>query len=490
MQETLRLLPSLNALLERRPVKTLLKQWRRDVVLNLARRVLDDEREFLRRGKGWSSRYGTKEPDREVLLVHCEARLADRLEALRVPKLDRVLNATGVILHTNLGRARLAAHVADEVRRVAVDPCALEIDIAQNRRGSRNARVSEWLALLTGADAGVPVNNGAAALWLAVRALTTRGRKMIVSRGEQVAIGGSFRMPELMATTGAKVVEVGTTNKTSAKDYEQVVGEGDVVLKVHPSNYRIEGFHEEASLADLARVCRSHGAHLVFDAGSGSLYDYAQFGLSGEETVRESLEAGADLVTFSGDKLLGGPQAGLAVGRGELVQRMAKHPLMRALRLDKMALMALELTLATYAEAPGRAKPRLPLFDALDVSAAELHRRARALAGRLAPHAPDGWRITAARSQASIGGGSFAQHPVSSAMVELRARDAREADTFHRVLRRGRPAILARIDADRVELDLRAVRADELDELGAGVEAALRDPDVARPELLERGDRS
>jgi len=488
MSELLRHLPSVDLLLQRPAVQDLLRAWRRDVVVNLARRVVSQEREVLRKGKGLKARFGTATPDRDRLVEHCESTLAARLEALRTPKLRRVINATGVLLHTNLGRARLADRVADEVRRVASQPCALEIDIAQNRRGSRNARVGEWLHLLTGADSGIAVNNGAAALWLAVRALATRGRRMVVSRGEQVAIGGSFRMPELMNTTGAKVVEVGTTNKTSAKDYAQVVGEGDLVLKVHPSNYRIEGFHEEASLSDLAAVCRDAGAHLVFDAGSGSLYDYGDFGLSGEDTVNVSLEAGADLVTFSGDKLLGGPQAGLVVGRKELVDRLARHPLMRALRLDKMALVALETTLSVYAEAPERARPQLPLFDALSLSVEELHRRADVLVERWAPRTPDGWRFAATASSASVGGGSFAQHPVDSAQVECHAPSPTAAERFHRRLRRVEPAILARIDGARLSFDLRAVREEELEDLAAGVEEALAATDGAREQALERSD--
>lgn len=487
MQELLRQLPSVDVLLQHPGMVDLLGAWRRDVVLHLARTVLDDERAALRKGKGLKARYGTAEPTRDDLLAHCAHAVSDRLEALRTPKLRRVINATGVLLHTNLGRARLAARVADEVRRVASQPCALEIDIAQNRRGSRNVRVSEWLQLLTGAEAGLAVNNGAAALWLAVRACATRGRSMIVSRGEQVAIGGSFRMPELMHTTGAKIVEVGTTNKTSAKDYAAVAGEGDLILKVHPSNYRIEGFAEEASLADLAAVCREKGAHLIFDAGSGSLYDYGEFGLSGEDTVRASLEAGADLVTFSGDKLLGGPQAGLVVGRADLVQRLGRHPLMRALRLDKMALVALETTLAAYAEAPERAKPRLPLFDALTVSAAELRLRADALAERWAPRTPEGWRIAATPSSASVGGGSFAQHPVDSAQVECHASSPAAAERFHRRLRNVEPAILARIDGATVSFDLRAVREEELEELAAGVASALDAKDGAGERAHEPG---
>lgn len=469
MQELLRHLPSINAVLARREVKVWLARWRREVVLALVREAIEAERVVLPDAGARRARYGTEAPGRVAVLDRCVAGTLERIEELRRPKLQRVINATGVLLHTNLGRARLADHVADEVRRVASQPCALEIDIRSGRRGSRNARVGRWLALLTGAEAGLAVNNGAAALWLSVRALAGRGRRLVVSRGEQVAIGGSFRMPELVATTGAKVHEIGTTNRTSRKDYAKIVGEGDVVLKVHPSNYRIEGFTESVALDVLAELCHQRGAHLIFDAGSGSLYNYGQFGLSGELTVSEARQAGADLVTFSGDKLLGGPQAGLVVGRAELVARLGEHPLMRALRLDKMALVALETTLAAYAEAPGRSKPRLPLFDALATPATELRRRAQALADRLAPHVPGGWEIAVRRSTASVGGGSFAQHPVRSQQVELRGTVTQAAD-LHRALRRGEPAVLARIDGDVVGLDLLALRDDELDELGAAVE--------------------
>ena len=493
LRERMRRLPSVDTLLGRRAVKSWLRRWRREVVVALVREVLDAEREALRGSGGrrgrLRARYGVEDPDRDHLLRHCEKVLIERIEELRRPRLERVLNATGVLLHTNLGRARLADHVADEVRRVASSPCALEVDLRTGSRGSRAGRVGRWLSLLTGAEAGAATNNGAAALWIAVRANVRRGRHLLVSRGEQVAIGGSFRMPELVATTGARVREVGTTNRTTVDDYARVLEAGDVVLKVHPSNYRIEGFAEEAALGDLAALCRERGAHLIFDAGSGSLYNYGEFGLSGEATVRESLEAGADLVTFSGDKLLGGPQAGLVVGREELVRRVGRHPLMRALRLDKMALVALETTLAAYAEAPDRSKPRLPLFDALGTSAAELRRRARTLAERLAPHVPEGWEIADARSTAAVGGGSFAQHPVPSHEVRIRAASNAAAERFHRDLRRGRPAVLARIDDDVVSLDMRALRVEELNELGEAVERALGSSDgraPADPEL-QRG---
>lgn len=473
MTELLRSLPSLSALLERPLFEGLLAHWRRDVALAVAREVLEDERAFLRRGKGLKARYGHDAADREAITRHCEVELQSRLEALLEPRLHVVINATGVLLHTNLGRARLAESVADEVRRIATEPVALEVDLRSGQRGSRNARVGRWLSLLTGAEAGLATNNGAAALWLAVRALSKRGRSVLVSRGEQVAIGGSFRMPELMRTTGAKMVEVGTTNKTSVDDYAAELVEGDVVLKVHPSNYRIEGFCEEASLADLAQLCRERGAVLLFDAGSGSLYDFREFGLQGEDTITETLRAGVDVVTFSGDKLLGGPQAGLVVGREDLVRRMGRHPLMRALRCDKLILGALELTLATYARTAGDSKPALPLFESLEVPVSELQRRAERLASKLAPHMPSGWSVKAQASSAVVGGGSFAEHPVPSAEVLLAASDARAAASLHRDLRQGRPCVLARIDNERIAFDLRSMTKAELEVVGARVTAAL-----------------
>jgi L-seryl-tRNA(Ser) seleniumtransferase len=473
MSDLLRRLPPLNALLDRRSVRSAARGLQRKVLVALAREVLEEERAFLRAGRALTARYGSSTPDRRILLDHCERALLGQLETLLRPQLRRVINATGVLLHTNLGRARLSQRATAEVARVASQPVALEVDLESGRRGSRNARIDRWLRLLTGAGAGLAVNNGAAALWLCVHGLARHRGRVLISRGEQVAIGGSFRMPELMRTTRARLVEVGTTNRTSADDYARELGEGDLVVKVHPSNYRIEGFHEEAPLEELAALCREHGASLIFDAGSGSLYNFRKFGLEGEMPVEEALEAGADLITFSGDKLLGGPQAGLIVGREELVRRLARHPLQRALRCDKMVLAALETTLATYAETPGRTRPDLPLFDALGISVAELGRRARALAERLAPRLPAGWSVKVVRSTAAVGGGSFAEHAVSSVAVELVGPDGAQAEGLHRALRRGEPAVLTRVSTGRVAMDLRSLSEDEIDVVVERVGAVL-----------------
>jgi L-seryl-tRNA(Ser) seleniumtransferase len=470
MSEALRKLPSLNRLLERRAVRGLLRTWSRQVVRGVAREVLDDQRDRIR--------LADAAPVEATLLRQCESELLARLDELARPQLRRVINATGVLLHTNLGRARIATAASAELARVASEPVELEVDLRSNRRGGRSGGVEKWLSRLTGAEASAVVNNGAAALWLAVRSCARPGRLVIVSRGEQVAIGGSFRMPELMRTTGAKMVEVGTTNRSSVADYAAVAGEGDVVLKVHPSNYRIEGFHEEAGLTDLARMCRERGAVLVFDAGSGSLYNFSRFGLSGEPPLAELVSAGPDLVTCSADKLLGGPQGGLIIGRAEFVDLCRRHPLMRALRLDKTILGALESTLLCYARTPTGALPDLPLFDALSVSVTELRRRARVLADRCAPpitaRSGSGWSVAVVRSSAAMGAGSFANDGLKSIALEISAPDRAKAGALHRALRTERPAVLARIDDERVTLDLRAVVAGEIDELGSVLARALK----------------
>jgi L-seryl-tRNA(Ser) seleniumtransferase len=454
MSQSARKLPPLHSVLDRRAVRSLLRRLRRDVVLGLGREALDAERSFLLKGKGFTGRYGAAAPSRDQILRVVEARLVESAEQLLRPRQRTVLNATGVLLHTNLGRAVLSDQAAAELARVASSPVAVEVDLATGRRDSRHARIERWLQLLTGAEAGLAVNNGAAALWLAVEALGRR-RRVVISRGELVAIGGSFRMPELLRSTAAKIVEVGTTNKTSAKDYDREVREGDVVLKVHPSNYRIEGFTESAPLRDLGEICDRKGASLVFDAGSGSLYNFAKFRLSGEETVRASLKAGAHVVTFSGDKLLGGPQAGLLVGDRARISRMAKHPLQRALRCDKLTLGALEATLIAYAATEG--VPSLPLFDRLGESVASLRKRGRKICEQLEPQLGPGASCVVRAARTAIGGGSFAGEDVASVELALKVDGERAAKRLHGQLRSGDPAILARIDGESLCFDLRTL---------------------------------
>lgn len=466
MPHALRAIPPLNDLLARRALRGLQRRLRRDVVVALLREALDREREFLRAGKGLEARYGAAQPDRARLVRYIEREVLAAAEALVAPKLRTVINATGVLLHTNLGRARLADAVVDEMARVAGEPVPLEIDLETGDRGQRADRVVRWLRLLTGAEDAVVVNNGAAALWFAVHALARR-RRAIISRGEMVAIGGSFRMPELMATSGARIVEVGTTNRTAVRDYARELREGDVIVKVHPSNYRVEGFTEEADLEELAKLCTERGARLVFDAGSGSLYDFGGFGLHGEDPVSRNLRTGAHLVTFSGDKLLGGPQAGILVGKRETVTRLARHPMMRALRCDKLILSALEATLRLYAQ--GRER-ELPLLAALSLPQATVRKRAVGVCD--AVEAPSGWTLRPRRSGATPGGGSYAMREVRSWEVEVAGPQVQSlADR----LRQGDPAVLTRVAGDAVRLDMRGLAEDEIEPLVHRLQQELAD---------------
>src|SRR6478752_7644017 len=301
--------------------------------------------------------------------------LREQIDSARAPHLRRVVNATGVIVHTNLGRAPLAEAALDRIRDVARGYSNLEYDVAAGGRGSRQDHVTTLLRRLTGAEAGLVVNNNAAAVLLALAALA-EGREVLVSRGELIEIGDGFRIPDVLERSGARLREVGTTNRTRASDYEAAIGpDTAVLLRVHQSNFRIVGFTEQPGLEDLAQVARRHELVLVDDLGSGALVDVGD-----EPTARSSLAAGADLVCFSGDKLLGGPQAGIVVGRADLVEKLRRHPLQRALRADKLTLAALEGTLALYLD-PERALREVPVLRMLNEPVATVQTRAERLAG-------------------------------------------------------------------------------------------------------------
>jgi L-seryl-tRNA(Ser) seleniumtransferase len=385
-----------------------------------------------------------------------QARVADELGAARSPRLRRALNATGVIVHTNLGRAPLAEAALDRVREVGRGYSNLEYDLSAGTRGSRQDHVAGILRRLTGAEAALVVNNNAAAVLLALAALA-EGRDVLVSRGELIEIGDGFRIPDVLARSGARLVEVGTTNRTRAADYEQAIGaETAVLLRVHQSNFRLVGFTELPSVADLAKVAQRHGLPLVDDLGSGALRPSNTVLLSEEPSVRESLEAGADLVCFSGDKLLGGPQAGIVVGRTELVERLRRHPLQRAVRADKLTLAALEGTLALYLE-PERALREVPVLGMAleDVNAV------RARAQRLA-------ELTGGEVEESVGrvgGGALplAELPNFACAVE---------EELAAPLRAGDPPVIGVVRDGRLLLDCRTLSDAEAEEVAAAVKTA------------------
>jgi L-seryl-tRNA(Ser) seleniumtransferase len=398
-----------------------------------------------------------------------------RLEAADAPRLKRVHNLTGTVLHTNLGRAVVAetaiAAAADAMRNAV----ALEYDLGGGRRGNRDDILRDLLRELTGAEDGTTVNNNAAGVLLVLNTLA-KGREAIVSRGELIEIGGAFRMPEIMSRAGAKLVEVGTTNRTHLKDYAEALGpKTGVVLKVHPSNYRIEGFTAQVAAASLAPVVRRHGVPLIDDLGSGTLVDLARFGLLHEPTVAQAVAA-ADLVTFSGDKLLGGPQAGFIVGRADLVARINKNPLKRALRIDKARLAALEATLKLYRD-PDRLVSRLPTLRLLTRPADDIAAMASRLRPAMQERLGDGFAVSVVACESEIGSGALPRQTIPSAGLAIRPTVRRGAGhalvDLAASLRRLPTPVIGRIANDGLILDLRC-----LDDEGAFVVnlAALRVP--------------
>jgi L-seryl-tRNA(Ser) seleniumtransferase len=380
-------------------------------------------------------------------------RVRQELHSARRPSLRRLLNATGVLVHTNLGRAPLAPAALDRVVEVGAGYSTLEYDLAAGARGSRQDHPAALLRQLTGAEAALVVNNNAAALLLALAALA-EGREVLVSRGELIEIGDGFRIPEVLERSGARLREVGTTNRTRAADYDRAAGpDTGAILRVHQSNFRLVGFTEQPRLADLAAVARRHGLPLVDDLGSGALLP-----LGDEPTPQASLAAGADLVCFSGDKLLGGPQAGIVAGRAELVERLRRHPLQRALRADKLTLAALEGTLQLYLE-PDRARREVPVLRALDEPLEIVRERAERLARLVGGQVEE----TVAR----VGGGALplARLPSFACAVE---------DGLVGALRAGEPPVVALVRDGRTLLDVRALTDEEIDEVVAAVQAARR----------------
>jgi L-seryl-tRNA(Ser) seleniumtransferase len=376
------------------------------------------------------------------------ALLESELASARAPHLRRVINATGVIVHTNLGRAPLASAAIERIRDVAAGYSNLEYDLAAGGRGSRQEHVTSILRRLTGAEAALVVNNNAAAVMLALAALA-EGREVLVSRGELLEIGDGFRIPDVLERSGARLREVGTTNRTRVSDYEAAIGpDTAVLLRVHQSNFRVIGFTEQPALEELALVAQSHELTLVDDLGSGVLVD-----IGDEPTARASLSAGADLVCFSGDKLLGGPQAGIIVGRAVLVERLRRHPLQRALRADKLTLAALEGTLQLAIDAPGE----IPVVRMLRETPEDVRARAASLAARVGGQVEE----TVARA----GGGSLPVTELPSfacAVEEELAAPLREAD----------PPVIAVVRDGRTLLDCRTLSDAEVDEIVAAVEAA------------------
>jgi len=442
-ENPLRALPSVERLIRSPDGQALVARHRRARVVETMRLVLAKLRPSLAAG-------GSVPPDAALL-----ADVAVRLAAAAKPRLVRVVNATGVVLHTNLGRAALAEDAIAAMTAAARGAVNLELDLLTGRRGDRDALVADDLCALTGAEAGLVVNNNAAAVLLAIAAVAG-GREVVVSRGELVEIGGSFRMPDVMALSGARLREVGTTNRTHADDYRNAIGpETGLLVKVHTSNYRIVGFTAQVDLADLVAIGGAAGIPVLDDLGSGALVDLTAYGLPAEPVVRDRIAAGADLVCFSGDKLLGGPQAGLVVGRRALVERLASHPLRRALRADKLRLAALAATLRLHREAPDLPAV-LPTLRLLTRSLVEMEVIGRAIAPRLAAALGPGHRVGLVESECEVGSGAAPVAVVPSRALAVE-HDTRSPDELAAHFRAATPAVLGRIHARRFLLDLRGI---------------------------------
>jgi len=452
--DALRSLPSVEAIVGDERVTALLNRIPRRLALMVIRRYLAEVRESLKADK----------PERFEW-----PRLRERLARQTRPSLRRAINALGVVLHTGLGRAALSKPAQAALTEVSENFCTLAIELETGRRGERYAHVAELLCELTGAEAAMVVNNNAAATMLILNTLA-EGRDVIISRGQLVEIGGAFRMPDIMKRSNVRMVEVGTTNRTHLKDYRAAMTpETGMLVRVHTSNYKITGFTKEVSLSDLVALGRAANVPVVDDLGSGALIDLSKYGLPKEPMVQESLAAGADAVCFSGDKLIGGPQSGIIVGRKALIDRMKQNPLTRTLRCGKLTYAALEATLRMFFDEERLVREHSVLsvmlkpLTEIERAAKEL-RTALADIGTLATTVEDG--------VSEIGGGSLPTEPLPTRIVALKT-DRLSPEELGRRLRLSDPAVFGRIEDNRLKLDLRTVRADEVALIARALHAAL-----------------
>ncbi|TMQ02802.1 MAG: L-seryl-tRNA(Sec) selenium transferase [Deltaproteobacteria bacterium] len=449
-----RKLPKVDQLLDDPACRSWIAAHGREPVVDAVRDALSSARATIARGEPC--------PPSDAILASVEQRLADEGR----PSLRPVINASGVIIHTNLGRAPLSDDAIRAMAEMARGYSNLEFDLVSGERGSRYAHCGKLLAGLTGAEDGIVVNNNAAALLLVLRTLAA-GREIVISRGQLIEIGGGVRIPEIMQECGITLVEVGTTNRTYTRDFERAITERTAALMiVHRSNFRISGYTCDPPIAELAELARRRGVLLLDDVGSGTLLDTAPYGLGHEPMVQERVAAGADVVCFSGDKLLGGPQAGYIAGRAALIKQMKQSPLLRALRVDKVTLAGIEATLRHYRR--GDAAQRIPIWRAIAASVGDVEQRARAWQARLGADDP---RLRVIEAASPIGGGALPELTLPTRALAIRARDP---DALAGALRLADPPVVARVDDDQVVLDPRTVLPGEDDALLAALQAQLR----------------
>ena len=448
--EFYRNIPKVDVLLEREDIQTLIAQYGRSLVMDSIRGETELLRQFIRQTEDEAAA-------REALdgLVR---RIADSLRALCTPRVRKVINATGTVLHTNLGRAPISRAQAEKLTDIVTGYSNLEYDLQAGKRGERYAHFEKLLCRLTGAEAAMVVNNNAAAVLLVLSTLA-KGGQVVVSRGELVEIGGKFRVPDVCEQSGASLREVGTTNKTHFADYEDAIGEETkALLKVHTSNYRIVGFTESVDAAQLAELAHSRGIPMIEDLGSGVLVDLEKYGLDHEPTVQQSVQAGIDVVCFSGDKLLGGPQAGIIVGKKEYIARMKRNPLTRALRVDKFTVTALELVLLEYLR-PERVAENVPVLRMIGEKEPQARERAQKLAELLRGSCPAA-DIDVRSCQSQVGGGSLPLERLASAGVSIRPWRMTTEALERKMLDMPVP-IVPRVTEDSILLDVRTIDSED-----------------------------
>jgi len=445
LRDLLKCIPKIDKTLEWPEIASFLELHPRPVVLTAVRAGLDAIRDRIR------SHGLDVTPDRtEIIRV-----IKNELTRLSSPSLKSVINGTGVVIHTNLGRAPLAHAAEAAIHAVSHSYSNLEFNLVDGVRGSRYSHVEGLLCELTGAEAALVVNNNAAAVMLALSTLAA-GREVIISRGELVEIGGSFRIPDVLRMSGARLVEVGTTNRTHVRDFKQAITtETALLLKVHPSNFSINGFTADVSVTQMSELGRESSLPVMLDAGSGCLIDLAPYGICGEQTIRANIAEGADIVTFSGDKLLGGPQAGIIVGKRAFLEPMTRNPLLRAFRLDKLSLAALEATLRLYRD-ERVALREIPVLRMLTMSRAELARSADRLMRKLRRNLPAAVSLCRHDGESSVGGGSYPMLQLPTTLIEIRLNGC-SADDIESTLRNASPPVIGRIHRERFLLDVRTL---------------------------------
>jgi len=453
-QSLYRQIPGVDQLLTQPILETALRNYPKKLVLKAIHEVLDRIREDIKDGK--RPQIAANRNAESV-----SSQVMETLAVLSRPSLQNVINATGVVVHTNLGRSILPEAAIEKFRSIAGGYSNLEYDLEEGRRGSRYVHVEAILKELTGAEAAMVVNNNAGAVLIALETMA-KGREVVVSRGQLVEIGGSFRIPDVMRKSGAKMVEVGTTNKTHLRDYEEVIGpDTALLLKVHTSNFQVVGFTQEVPLSELVRLGERHGVAVMEDLGSGCFIDFSGYGLIKEPTVQDALAQGVGLVTFSGDKLLGGPQAGIILGKRDLVGAIRKNPLNRALRIDKLTLLALEETLRIYRD-PKSVIEKIPTLRMICQGYESLAAKADRLHALLKPFKSDGFSIGLTDGASKVGGGALPLQELKSRLLCLYPGTL-SAQQIELKLRSHVPPIIARVEKDRVMLDVRTIQEKEIE---------------------------